>query len=330
MGEGSLAGMIAFRYRNGLAGLPAVLLCAATLAGCAGSGAAGSSRPAPRASAPVATASTATPTATATAGRSPVRADEAFARLEARFHAKLGVYALDTGTGRAVSFQAGTRFAYCSTFKALAAGILLSRGTPLNTVIRYRAADLVEYSPVTSQHVATGMTLEAVMEAALEYSDNTAANLLLAQLGGPHQFQEALRGIGDATTDSDRNEPSLNDATPGDTRDTSTAQALAEDLRQFILGHLLPASSRQLLTGWLLRNTTGGPYIRAGVPVGWKVGDKTGNGYWGTRNDIAITWPPHGAPIVIAVLSSRGSVNATSDDALIADATRTALADLRE
>jgi beta-lactamase class A len=283
----------------------------------------GPSPSAPRASAP------GTPAVTAVAGRPPVRTDEAFARLEARFHARLGVYALDTGTGQAVSFQAGTRFAYCSTFKALAAGILLMRGTPLGTVIRYRSSDLVEYSPVTSRHVTTGMTLEAVMEAALEYSDNTAANLLLAQLGGPHRFQEALRGIGDTTTDSDRNEPSLNDATPGDPRDTSTAQALAADLRQFLLGDLLPAGGRQLLTAWLLGNTTGGPYIRAGVPAGWKVGDKTGNGYWGTRNDIAIAWPPHGAPIVISVLSSRGSVNAASDDALIADATRAALAGLR-
>jgi beta-lactamase class A len=173
------------------------------------------------------------------------------------------------------------------------------------------------------------MTLQAVMEAALEYSDNTAANLLLGQLGGPHQSQEALRGIGDTTTDSDRDEPSLNDATPGDTRDTSTAQALGTDLRRFVLGGLLSPSRRQLLTDWLLRNTTGGPYIRAGVPAGWKVGDKTGSGYWGARNDIAIAWPPHGAPFVIAVLSSRGSINASSGDALIADATRTALADLR-
>lgn len=310
--------MIASQYRTKVLGLTSVLLCAALLTGCAGSGPVGS-QPASRAPSPGTSAG---------AESSPGRTATAFAQLEARFHAKLGVYALDTGTGRAVSFQARTRFAYCSTFKALATGILLVRGAPLGTVIRYRSSDLVEYSPVTSQHVATGMTLKAVMEAALEYSDNTAANLLLEQLGGPHGLQEALRGIGDPTTTSDRNEPSLNDAIPGDTRDTSTAQALGQDLRQFTLGHLLPASRRQLLSGWLLRNTTGGPYIRAGVPAGWKVADKTGNGDWGTRNDIAIAWPPHGAPVVIAVLSSRGSANAASDDALIADATRTALAGL--
>jgi beta-lactamase class A len=310
--------MLTRRHRSALFALPAVVSMA-LLAGCAGS-----SSPSPRAA-----TSPAATSPTAAAGPSGARTDAAFARLESRFHAKLGIYVLDTGTGQAVSFQANERFAYCSTFKALATGILVMRDAPLNRVITYTKSDLVEYSPITSQHLATGMTLESLMRAALEYSDNTAANLLLEQLGGPHGLQEALRGIGDKTTNSDRNEPSLNDATPGDTRDTSTAAALGTDLRQFVLGKLLSPGGRELLTGWLVRNTTGGPYIRAGVPAGWRVGDKTGNGYWGTRNDIAIAWPPHGAPFVISVLSSRGSLNADSEDALIADATRTALADLR-
>lgn len=314
-------------YRTRLSARPAVtalaaLVAVALLAGCAGSS------PSTSSSSPSAQSSPAA-SAIRTADPSPTQTDPAFAQLEARFHAKLGLYVLDTGTGQAVTYQANTRFAYCSTFKALATGILLMRGVPLSKIITYKSSDLVEYSPITSQHVRTGMTLEAVMEAALEYSDNTAANLLLAQLGGPHRLQQALRGIGDPTTISDRNEPSLNDATPGDSRDTSTAQALGSDLRQFVLGHLLSTGRRQLLTSWLVHNTTGGPYIRAGAPAGWKVGDKTGNGYWGTRNDIAIAWPPHGGPYVIAILSSRGSINASSDDALIADATRTALADLR-
>jgi beta-lactamase class A len=262
-------------------------------------------------------------------GPSPARTGSAFDRLEAQFHAHLGVYVLDTGTGRTVSFQAGRRFAFCSTYKALATGVLLRQGAPLNRVIHYRASDLVAYSPITSQHVATGMTLAAVMQAALEYSDNTAANLLLVRLGGPHQLQQDLRGLGDRTTNSDRNEPAVNTATPGDPRDTSTAQALGTDLDRLVLGHLLSPGRRALLTGWLRHNTTGGPYIRAAVPAVWTVGDKTGNGDWGTRNDIAIAWPPYGAPVVISVLSSRDSAHATSDDALIADATRTALADLR-
>jgi beta-lactamase class A len=258
---------------------------------------------------------------------SPSPAGQPFAELQSRFHAQLGVYALDTETGRAVTYNADDRFAYCSTYKALATGILLQRDTTaqLGQVLHYTAGDLVEWSPITSRHIGSGMTLRAVMAAALDYSDNTAANLLLSQLGGPRTFQDDLRRLGDATTDAARTEPTLNEAAPGDTRDTTTPRAIGTDLRDLLLGEVLPQSRRQLLTSWMLANTTGGPYIRAGVPRSWKVADKTGNGEWGTRNDIAVAWPPGGAPVVIAILSHRESAGATSDDALIADAAKVAL-----
>ncbi|MBO0803934.1 MAG: class A beta-lactamase [Nocardiopsaceae bacterium] len=318
------------RYRRVM--LAAPLLILSTLASaCSGAGN-GGARPAQATS-----SSTSSATASATAGPSVAapgaraRADRALAALERKFHAQLGVYAIDTGTGRAMTYNADKRFAFCSTYKALATGLLLQRDTSaqLSQVLHYSKSDLVEWSPITSQHVSTGMTLRAVMAAALDYSDNTAANLLLTQLGGPGKFTEGLRHLGDITTDSNRTEPTLNEATPGDTRDTTTARAIATDLRDFVLGNALPESRRKLLTGWMLANTTGGPYIRAGVPRNWKVADKTGNGGWGTRNDIAVAWPPGKAPVVIAVLSRRGSANAMSQDALIADATKVTLAALR-
>jgi len=252
----------------------------------------------------------------------------AFAQLESQFHATLGVYAVDTGTGRSVPFNADTRFAYCSTAKTFAAAALLKRDTDaqLKQTVHYTSAELVDYSPVTSQHVATGMTLSAIMTAAIEVSDNTAYNLMLQRIGGPAALQSVLRGIGDATTNVDRTEPTVNSATSGDTRDTTTPRAFANDLRAYVLGDELSPARRSQLTAWLEANTTGGPYIRAAVPAGWKVGDKTGNGDYGTRNDIAVLWPQGGgAPIVIAVLSHRGTANASSDDALIADATKIAL-----
>ncbi|MBS2536227.1 class A beta-lactamase [Catenulispora sp. NF23] len=304
-------------------------LAATTLAGCssashatsAGAGAgAGAAATSPSASGATSTPS-GSPTATATD-------TAAFTALQSRYHAQLGLYALDTGSGRTVAFQADQRFASCSTVKALVAAELLRRETDaqLNQTITYSAADLVDYSPVTSQHVTGGMSLTAVMTAAVEVSDNTALNLMLTQLGGPPALQTALRGLNDPTTNADRTEPTINSATPGDTRDTSTPRALAEDLRAYALGDVLTPQRRAMLTGWLTANTTGGPYIRAAVPPGWTVGDKTGNGDYGTRNDIAVLWPPHRAPIVIAVLSNRGDAkDASSGDALIADATKVAL-----
>ncbi|MDG4840230.1 class A beta-lactamase [Micromonospora sp. WMMD967] len=245
-----------------------------------------------------------------------------FRRLEEDFDARLGVYAIDTGTGRTVRYRADERFAYASTFKALAAAEVLDGTTDaeLDRVVRYSADDMVTYSPITEQHVATGMTLRAIADAAVRYSDNTAGNLLLRQLGGPQKFEKELREVGDKVTDPARYETELNEAKPGDRRDTSTAAALAEDLRAYAVGDALEPADRAVLNGWLKGNTTGGKLIRAGVPDGWVVGDKTGAGGYGTRNDIAVIWPPDRAPIVLAVLSTRDQKDADYDDALIAQA----------
>ncbi|SCL56435.1 beta-lactamase class A [Micromonospora citrea] len=251
-----------------------------------------------------------------------------FRQLEKRFDARLGVYAIDTGSGRTVEYRADERFAYASTFKALAAAEILDETTDaeLDRVVRYSADDLVTYSPITERHVATGMTLRAIADAAVRYSDNTAANLMLRHLGGPQKFEKELREVGDKVTDPARYETELNEARPGDRRDTSTARALAESLRAYAVGDALEPADRDILNGWLRGNTTGGELIRAGVPDGWVVGDKTGAGGYGTRNDIAVIWPPDRAPIVLAVLSSRDEKDASYDNALIAEATKAVLA----
>ncbi|MCX5116843.1 class A beta-lactamase [Micromonospora sp. NBC_00362] len=261
---------------------------------------------------------------------SPPAADQEFRRLEEQFGARLGVSAVDTGTGRTVEYRADERFAYASTWKALAAAEVLDGTTDaqLDRVVRYSARDLVAHSPITEKHVGEGMSLRALADAAVRYSDNTASNLLLRHLGGPAGFEAKLRALGDTVTDVARYETALNEGTPGDRRDTSTARALAGDLRAYTVGVALEPADRDVLRGWLRGNTTGAALVRAGVPAGWVVGDKTGTGGYGTRNDIAVIWPPDRAPIVLAVLSSRDTKDATPDDALIAQATRAVVAQL--
>lgn len=278
-------------------------------------------------SSPAAPAS-APPTAGATGSASSTRAaDDAqrrFTALEQRFQARLGVVAVDTGTGRTLEHRAGERFASASTNKAFIAAAVLQRSSDaqLDEVVRYSRDDLLEYAPVTSRHVDSGMTVRGLIDAALRYSDNTAANLLVARLGGPEAVQSFLRSLGDATTSVDRVEPELNSAVPGDLRDTTTPRASARDLRQVLLGSALPPERRRTLDAAMRRNTTGAPWIRAGVPDGWVVADKTGSGAFGTRNDIAVVRPPGGAPIVLALLSDRATEDADSQDALLAEATR--------
>ncbi|WP_233579372.1 class A beta-lactamase [Verrucosispora sp. FIM060022] len=280
---------------------------------------------------PAAPASPDTSSATppGTPSSAPVAVD--FGPLEQEFDARLGVYAVDTGTGRTIEHRADERFAYASTFKALAAAAVLRATTAeeLDQVVRYSRDDLVTYSPITEQHVATGMTLRAIADAAVRYSDNTAGNLLFDRLGGPAGFKQALRDIGDDVTEPARIETALNAATPGDVRDTSTPRALATSLRAYAVDDALTTEDRDVLVDWLKRNTTGEKVIRAGTPDGWVVGDKTGSGGYGTRNDIAVIWPPDREPIVLAVLSSRDAEDAGTDDALLARAAELTLNALR-
>ncbi|KFU78163.1 beta-lactamase class A [Amycolatopsis lurida] len=252
------------------------------------------------------------------------RAD--FEQLERAYRARLGVYAVDTATGREVAFRADERFAYASTHKVFSAGGVLQR-TPvadLDRTVTYERKDLVVNSPVTEKHVATGMPLRAVMDATLRYSDNTGGNLLFRELGGPAGLNAVLRAIGDTTSHADRIEPELNDTAPGDTRDTSTPRALAVSLRAFALGDALPEDKRKILVDMMRASTTGDQNIRAGVP-GWPVADKTGTASYGTRNDIGVVWPPGRAPIVVSVLTDRSEKDAGIDNKLLADATAAAV-----
>lgn len=247
-----------------------------------------------------------------------------FAKLEDKFDARLGIYALDTGTDQTVTYRSNERFTYASTHKALAVGALLQQISieDLNQRITYKHEDLVNYNPITEKHVDTGMTLRELCEASLRYSDNTAENLILKQLGGPDELKKALREIGDDVTNPERFEPELNEVKPGETHDTSTPKALASSLQSFVIGDALPKEKRLLLTDWLKGNATGDTLIRAGVPKNWVVADKSGSASYGTRNDIAVIWPPKKEPIVLAILSSHDEEEADTDDKLIELATK--------
>jgi beta-lactamase class A len=239
-------------------------------------------------------------------------AEDRIAAIEARIGGRIGVAALETGSGRRVAHRSDERFPMCSTFKLLAAAAVLHRVDEkqdlLTRFVPYTAGDLLEYAPVTKQHVHEGgMTLDALCNAALTLSDNTAGNLLLKAIGGPEALTRYARTLGDDKTRLDRIEPDLNSALPGDERDTTTAAAMLGNLRAVLLGDALSATSRQQLDTWLANNQTGAATIRAGLPNDWKIGDKTGRGANGATNDIAIIRPPGKAPILLAIYSAGSS-----------------------
>ncbi len=248
--------------------------------------------------------------------------DEAFAELENEFDAALGVYAIDTSSNETIEYQPEKRFAFASTYKALAAAVLLQQHSmeELEEVVTFTAEDLVPYSPVTEEHVDDGMSLLDLAEAAVRHSDNTAGNLIYEAIGGPEGLEEALNQIGDDVTRADRFEPDLNIFTPGEAKDTSTPKALVTSLQAFTVEEALSEEERELLNDWLQGNATGDTLIRAGAPEDWIVGDKSGAANYGTRNDIAVILPPDNEPIVIAIMSCYDTEDAEFDDALIAKA----------
>ena len=235
-----------------------------------------------------------------------------FADYERDTGGHVGVYAKNLATGRGLAWRADERFVMCSSFKASLVALVLKRidagGDSLDAMIPYGAADLFEYAPVARENLAKGALSVAQMCAgAVEYSDNTCANLLLARVGGPAALSAFWRSIGDRVTRLDHNEPMLNRTPPGDPRDTTTPAAMAENLRRLVLGDALSPAARERLTGWMLACKTGDNRLRSGLPKSWKIADKTGNNGKDAAGDIAVVWPKPGEAVLICVYTRGGS-----------------------
>jgi beta-lactamase class A len=232
------------------------------------------------------------------------------AKIEAETGSRIGMVTIDSATGQRIEHRPKERFLMCSTFKLLAAAAVLQRvdrkEEDLDRFVHYTQADILEYAPVTKQHVAEGgMKLGALCEAAIEQSDNTAGNLLLQAIDGPAGLTKFARSLCDEVTRLDRTEPDLNIAK--DELDTTSPAAMCHDLERLLTSDVLSDRSRALLQNWLLKNETGANLIRAGVPKEWRVGDKTGRSGQGQTNDIAVIYPPDGAPIFVAIYTFSGS-----------------------
>ena len=252
--------------------------------------------------------------------------NSALARIERGSGGRLGVAVLDIYTNARTGHRESERFPMCSTFKLLACAAVLSRVEAkqerLDRRIAIEAKDVVPDSSFIKAPVAGGMTLAALCEAAMTYSDNTAANLILHTLGGPAGVTAYARQIGDGVTRLDRVEPDLNEAVPGDARDTTTPHAMLQNVQTLALGNALAAPSKELLIGWLTGNKTGGKRVRAGLPAPWRVGDKTGAGERGTTNDVGIIWPPQRTPTLFAVYLTGTGASADARNATLAEVGR--------
>lgn len=258
----------------------------------------------------------------------PALADDTPAFLEAYERAtggRAGVYARNLHSGAELSWRAQERFVMCSTFKASLAALVLARVDRGHEYLGHRIAfgpeDVPDwYAPVAREHLAQGaLSVEAMCAAAVEYSDNTCANLLLARVGGPDALTSFWRSMGDPVTRLDHNEPLLNRSPPGDPHDTTTPMAMAGNLRRLLLGNTLSRNSRGRLTDWMLNCKTGDNRLRGGLPPDWRIADKTGNNGTDAAGDIAIVWSRPGVPILLCAYVQGGSPTAEQVTGLFAD-----------
>ncbi|MCT8341672.1 class A beta-lactamase [Photorhabdus kleinii] len=266
------------------------------------------------------------------AGAIPSSLHKQLAELENSTKGRLGVALINTANGQEIQYRGDERFPFCSTFKLiLVAAVLhksMSQSELLAKHIHYRESDLLSYAPIARKNIHQGMSVTQLCAATVQYSDNTAANLLIKELGGLEAVNRFVQGIGDPAFRLDRCEPDLNSAIPGDLRDTTTPAAMAASVKKIVLGEVLAAPQREQLIAWLKGNTTGDASIRAGVPAGWVVGDKTGMGDYGTTNDVAVLWSPKGVPVVLAVYFTQPQQDAESRRDVLASATRLVMAHL--
>ena len=248
------------------------------------------------------------------------------AKLEAASGGRLGVASQLGADGKIMSYRGAERFPMCSTFKTLAAAAIL-RDKPqlLGQRIRFAKGDIQPWSPITEKHLHDGLTVAELCAAMLQHSDNTAANLILAQLGGPQGLTNFARSIGDTTFRLNRWEVELNSALAGDERDTTTPLAMYNTLQTLLCGKLLPEPARKQLTIWMLGCATGAGRIAAAAPKGWQVAHKSGSGDNGTANDIGLLLPPdkagsRSAPLVMSIYLTGSKLTGSDNDKIIASA----------
>ena len=260
------------------------------------------------------------------------RFEARLAEIDKKSGGRLGCALLNTSTGVIIGQRLNERFPMDSTFKASAAAFVLQRADrgleKLDRPVAIPARITLGNSPITKPHAGGHLPMSELCMGAVTQSDNTAANLLLASFGGPKALTAFWRSIGDNVTRLDRPEPTLNEGTPGDPRDTAAPSATVETFRKFVLGDVLSPASREMFVKWLIDNKTGDARLRAGLPHEFKIGDKTGTGGHETSDDIAVIWPPNRKPWIVAAYLTEGSKSGDARDAILAEVGRAVAAEL--
>lgn len=257
-------------------------------------------------------------------------------KLEASSKGRIGVYAINTTNNTHLAYRANERFPTGCTSKVIGVATILSKSMKdsalLSQKISYSKKDLTNWNPITEKYLSSGMTIEQLCAASISYSDNTAMNLLVKQMGGLNQMTFFAHALGNTSFRQDNGWPEeAYSGGKGNLKDSSTPKDMAKSLQKLVFTDALAKPQKKILISWLKANTTGDFRIRAGLPKGWIVADKTGTGgAYGTTNDLGIIWPPKCAPIIMGIYYTNDAKSAENREDVVASATRLLINKLAE
>ena len=244
--------------------------------------------------------------------------------IENQYHLKIGLYARDTNSGQVITHHADDRFPFQSTCKFIGVSALLAQKDQpplLEKTLFLHPRDIIFWHPVSGQYVNQNVSLKTLAQGAISYSDNTAINSIFHALGGLKAVNEFAHRMGNISFHLEHYEPDLN-SNPHDSSDSSTPRDMALSIQNVLLGNVLTAKNKSLLLDWMRNSTTGSNRIRAGVPLGWSVADKTGSGSYGIANDIGIAWSPTCKPVVLSIFTISKLSTAKPNDRVVANITK--------
>jgi beta-lactamase class A len=266
------------------------------------------------------------------------------------------------GRGPRILVNAEQQFPMASTFKVPIAGTVLSQVdngrlkldqlVPVDPNMMVESEGLAE----TFSHPGVSVSVENLLELMLTVSDNTATDTLEKLVGGPAVVTQWVRSQGIAGLRVDRdtagmirdfyglpNGPSFPDsltaglkANPNleekgdkpdpkfdaDPRDTATPAAMAQLLERIYTGKALSPASTKLLGEIQQRNTTGKARIRARLPAGTVVAEKTGTIGGSVNNVGVISLPGDGGKLIVAVFIKQSNKPIEDRERVIADISR--------
>jgi beta-lactamase class A len=258
------------------------------------------------------------------------------ARIAAQSHGRVGVACALPGRALDCNFHAADPYPMQSIYKfpiVMAALHAVEQGRfRLDQNIRFLPSDLIspdQYSPLRDAHPHgnADVPLQELMRLAVSESDGVASDILVRILGGPPSVDAYVRSLGIQGIQIIDTEQTLGRKVELEDRDSAQPRALVALLRLLADHSPLSAGHTQLLLGWMTASHTGDHRIKALLPPGTIVADKTGTAgqnrtHTNATNDIGLITLPSGQKLAIAILVADSAAPAAVREKVIAEIAR--------